>query len=117
MSSEIPIHISPKSLKEWLENESMRKAIIDVREQSEIDFAPFPYNVIHLPLSKFNQWIDVLNKKIPMNNNIVVICHSGIRSWEFGSWLIQNGFIDKVYNLQGGIDAWSIEIDSRVKRY
>ena len=43
-------------------------------------------------------------------------CHHGSRSQEAAQQLLTEGFRN-VYNLQGGIDAWSIGIDPSVPRY
>lgn len=47
---------------------------------------------------------------------IVVYCHHGIRSLRGAAILINAGF-SNVYSLAGGIDAWSLMIDSTVLRY
>jgi len=47
---------------------------------------------------------------------LVVICHHGIRSAQAAGQLLQRGF-RKVYNIEGGIDAWSIHVDTNVPRY
>lgn len=47
---------------------------------------------------------------------IVVHCHHGVRSRSAAERLVQDGFRN-VYNLTGGIDAWSVEVDSTVPRY
>ena len=47
----------------------------------------------------------------------VVICHGGIRSWHFGCWLIDTHGYTKVWNLEGGIDAWSVQVDPSLPRY
>jgi adenylyltransferase/sulfurtransferase len=47
---------------------------------------------------------------------IIVHCHSGKRSAQAVRLLQQRGF-DKVYNLEGGIDAWSEQIDPNVPQY
>ena len=47
---------------------------------------------------------------------IVVMCHHGIRSGQAAGELLERGF-RKVYNLEGGIDAWSIHVDTTVPRY
>jgi rhodanese-related sulfurtransferase len=44
------------------------------------------------------------------------MCHSGVRSRRVAEFLQGNGFTN-VFNLEGGIDAWSTQIDSRVPRY
>jgi adenylyltransferase/sulfurtransferase len=46
----------------------------------------------------------------------VVHCHSGRRSAEAARLLKQRGFAN-VYNLEGGIDAWSDFIDPTVPKY
>ncbi len=43
-------------------------------------------------------------------------CHLGIRSQEAAQQLLREGF-RAVYNLDGGIDAWSQSIDPSVRRY
>ena len=43
-------------------------------------------------------------------------CHHGIRSQEAAQQLLREGFRN-VYNLKGGIDAWSQSIDPSVPRY
>jgi rhodanese-related sulfurtransferase len=47
---------------------------------------------------------------------LVVMCHSGGRSRRVAEFLQQNGF-SNVFNLKGGIEAWSTQLDSRVPRY
>ena len=50
------------------------------------------------------------------NTPIAFHCHHGIRSQEAAQQLLREGFRN-VYNLKGGIDAWSQSIDSSVPRY
>jgi len=40
-----------------------------------------------------------------------------VRSWQFGCWLAEARGYGNVLNVQGGIDAWSIEVDPSVPRY
>ena len=47
---------------------------------------------------------------------LVFHCHHGPRSQAAAEHFARLGFTE-VYNLVGGIDAWSREIDSRVPRY
>jgi monothiol glutaredoxin len=53
-----------------------------------------------------------LDKSTP----IAFYCHHGMRSRGVAQSVLQEGF-KKVYNLKGGIDAWSLAIDSSVPRY
>jgi monothiol glutaredoxin len=47
---------------------------------------------------------------------IVFQCHHGIRSQNAAEYFRQHGFTN-LYNLQGGIDAWSLLVDPSVPRY
>lgn len=84
---------------------------IDVREPQEYALARVNEAEL-LPLTRFHEWIYTLNP----NEEIVVMCHHGIRSAHVCRYLAQNGF-EKVFNLEGGIDLWSIEADESVPRY
>lgn len=47
---------------------------------------------------------------------VVVYCHHGVRSLTVVEWLAKQG-IAEVYNLWGGIDAYSRNVDSTIPRY
>jgi monothiol glutaredoxin len=53
---------------------------------------------------------------LPKDAPIVFHCHHGIRSRAAGEEALRRGFT-KVYNLEGGIDAWSQDVDPDVPRY
>jgi monothiol glutaredoxin len=55
-------------------------------------------------------------ERSPRDRSIVVYCHHGVRSLNAAEVLAAQGFRD-VYNLVGGIDAWSQEVDPDVPRY
>ncbi|NTU66212.1 MAG: rhodanese-like domain-containing protein, partial [Chloroflexi bacterium] len=46
----------------------------------------------------------------------VLYCHTGSRSWQAAYLLERMGF-QQVYNLSGGIEAWSIHVDPNMPRY
>ena len=117
MNKETPTNLSPSDLQEWLESDSLNPVLIDVREDTELDIAPFPLPVDHLPLSRFSEWSNTLLPKLAGSNGVVVLCHSGIRSWDFSIWLLGQGLGIEVWNLDGGIDAWSQKVDATVPRY
>ncbi len=91
--------------------------VIDVREAQELEIAPFPGPIRHLPLSGARQWMDALPDELSVATPVVVICHAGVRSWQFGCWLLQQRPDLTVWNLEGGIDAWSVQVDPSVPRY
>lgn len=47
---------------------------------------------------------------------IVFQCHHGMRSQAAAEYFARTGFRN-LYNLAGGIDAWSVEVDPSVPRY
>lgn len=47
---------------------------------------------------------------------IVFLCHHGMRSRNAAERLLREGYTN-VYNLEGGIDAWSQKVDTKVPRY
>ena len=47
---------------------------------------------------------------------LVFYCHHGIRSQAAAEYCIEKGF-SKVYNIAGGIDAWSLTVEPSVPRY
>jgi monothiol glutaredoxin len=50
------------------------------------------------------------------STTIVFQCHHGIRSQAAAEYFLRAGFRD-LYNLRGGIDAWSALVDPSVPRY
>ena len=85
--------------------------LIDVREMEEYEVARLEEARL-LPLSQFSEWAASLDP----DETIIFMCHHGIRSAQVCQFLARNGFM-KLYNLAGGIDRWSCEVDRRVPRY
>tara|TARA_Y100001968_G_C18890534_1_gene495903 strand:- start:96 stop:446 length:351 start_codon:yes stop_codon:yes gene_type:complete len=113
----LPRKFNPKELNEFLIKNLDQTCLIDVRESYELDIASFSFPVIHLPLSEVSRWSEKLPNSLLNSNYIVIICHRGVRSWNFGIWLLENKFHKNVWNLEGGIDLWSLEVDSSISRY
>jgi rhodanese-related sulfurtransferase len=84
---------------------------VDVRELFEVELASVP-GAIHIPMREIPQRLDELRPQ----SSIVVLCHVGGRSRQVAGFLLSTGFND-VFNLTGGIDAWSVDIDPQVPRY
>jgi molybdopterin/thiamine biosynthesis adenylyltransferase/rhodanese-related sulfurtransferase len=85
--------------------------LIDVRETFEYEIARIDGAKL-MPLGEIAERVDELQREQP----IVVHCHSGGRSAEAVRMLQQRGFAN-VYNLEGGIDAWSDQVDPSVPKY
>ena len=47
---------------------------------------------------------------------VVCICHHGARSAQVVAFLQHQGY-EHAYNLSGGVDAWSTQVDGTVPRY
>lgn len=102
--------VTPTQLDERLKR-GERLRLIDVREPEEHALASVEGAEL-LPLSRFSEWAATLSPE----EEIVVICHHGIRSAQVCAFLARGGFT-KLSNLSGGIDRWSCEVDRRVPRY
>lgn len=85
--------------------------LLDVREDEEVAICHLSGSV-HIPMNL----IALRHNELPDDVPIVVYCHHGIRSMNVARYLAHLGF-DDVYNLSGGIDAWSLQIDPNVARY
>lgn len=85
--------------------------LIDVRELEEYAVASVEGAQL-LPLSQFSEWAGTLDP----GEEIVVMCHHGIRSAQVCMLLSREGFT-KLSNLSGGIDRWACEVDRSVPRY
>ncbi|MCL4519918.1 MAG: molybdopterin-synthase adenylyltransferase MoeB [Thaumarchaeota archaeon] len=102
--------IMPKDLVEELRS-GKQVLLLDVREPHEYDLVHIEGSEL-IPLGKLPERVNELNSA----NEIVVYCHTGGRSAKATSFLRSSGF-NKVRNLQGGIDAWSLEVDTTLPRY
>ena len=116
-----PADVSPKSMTPqqlWARLQAGDALqLVDVREDGELALARLPYPVTHLPLSRSAEWLGEVSARLRREQPVVVLCHAGVRSWQFACWLLQaQGYTD-VWNLEGGIEAWSVSVDASIPRY
>lgn len=102
--------VSATELKDRIERQEPM-LLLDVREPVEYRYARID-NSLLIPLNQIPLRLHELD---PLQE-IVVICHHGIRSQQAAQFLVQSGF-NNISNLSGGIDAWSCHCDSSVLRY
>jgi sulfur-carrier protein adenylyltransferase/sulfurtransferase len=102
--------MSPRELKRRMDAGEPFE-LLDVREPFEYEIARIDGAKL-IPLGEITERLDELRGEQP----IVVHCHSGKRSAQAARLLQQRGFAN-VYNLEGGIDAWSDQIDPNVPKY
>ena len=101
--------ITPKELKARLDRGD-DLLILDVREPHEYQIANLQGYLI--PLSDLPRRVNELDS----SREIVAHCRSGKRSADAVDFLRQAGF-RKIWNLKGGILAWSDEVDPKVPKY
>lgn len=105
-----PTQISPAELKSRLEGAG-KPVLLDVREPWEVAIAALP-GIVAMPLHEIPQrW-----RELDAQAEIVVICRSGMRSQNAATFLMQQG-ITHVYNLAGGLTAWSRDVDPSLPTY
>ena len=85
--------------------------LLDVRERDEWETARIMW-AKHVPMGD----VPVRLNELPVNGNVIVMCHAGYRSDRVAQYLREHDFTS-VANLAGGIDAWSREIDPAVPTY
>jgi rhodanese-related sulfurtransferase len=107
-----PMTVEPVVVRQWqLENREF--VLLDCREQDEYDFVHLTGSVL-FPMSEIGGRLEQLMEF--RDQTVVVYCHHGVRSHRVAQWLQGNGF-PEVYNLAGGIDRWSSEVDPQLSRY
>jgi adenylyltransferase/sulfurtransferase len=85
--------------------------VIDVREPHEYEIARIDGARL-IPLSELPGRLGEIDGRA----EIVTHCHHGQRSLRALELLKGAGF-SRVRSLQGGIDAWSVDVDPEVPRY
>jgi sulfur-carrier protein adenylyltransferase/sulfurtransferase len=85
--------------------------LIDVRESHERAYTNIGGD--HIPMGRVMQSID----KIDREKEVIVYCRSGSRSAQVVSFLEEQHGFNNLFNLKGGILAWSTEIDSAIRQY
>lgn len=103
-------HFNPFQLKAYL-TKGVKPLLLDVRE-------PWEFKICHIEGSQLLPMHQIpyqLNNFDP-DQEVVVICHHGIRSRQVGRFLETAGFT-KIINLQGGLAAWAKEVDPEMPVY
>jgi rhodanese-related sulfurtransferase len=108
-SNSLP-EVTVQELKGMMERRD-RFFLLDVREPFERDIAALPGATL-IPLGELPDRIG----EVPRDKKLVVHCKSGGRSAKAVGLLRDAGFTD-AWNVSGGINAWSREIDPTVPLY
>ena len=101
--------LSVKEFDAW-RKQGKKHELVDVRTEEEVSKAQI----------EGARLLDEATEKhlasLPKDAIIVLHCHHGMRSRNAAERLLRDGYRN-LYNLEGGIDAWSQQIDSNVARY
>ena len=93
--------------------------VLDVREPWEVQTAsvkPDGFTLVLIPMRELPERLASLQQAHGADHPIACLCHHGMRSLQVANFLAQSGF-GEVVNLQGGIHAWSEQVDPSVARY
>jgi monothiol glutaredoxin len=101
--------ISPSELKAMID-ERANFEFADVRTETERSLARI--EGARLLDRAYHDHLLTLDKETP----IVFQCHHGVRSQSAAEYFEGLSF-SNLYNLSGGIDAWSLKVDASVPRY
>lgn len=93
-----------------MRKEKIAYQLIDVREVHEFEFCNI--GGLLIPLNE----IESRSAEINRNQKVMVQCRSGQRSATAIGLLEQQGFTN-LYNLTGGILAWSNQVDPNIPKY
>ncbi len=97
-------------LRDWIVKDNDFQ-LIDVRESSEYEYSNINGELIPLGVIENNV------SKIKKDRKVVFQCRTGKRSADAVKLLQERHDFDNLYNLEGGILAWSDKIDSSIKKY
>jgi rhodanese-related sulfurtransferase len=104
------IFIAPKELADWRTRDSSVR-LVDVRSREE-------FEAVHIDGSMLLSQ-DVMRQVMADGSNnrpLVIVDHQGKQGLDAAAYFMGHG-LQNVRCLRGGIDAWSQEVDSKVRRY
>lgn len=93
--------------------------LLDVREPHELLYANLGDGVTVVAMSQLARQQEAALPAAVRDDKdaeILVLCHHGNRSAQVTAWMLQNGYTN-VWNVDGGIEAYAIEVDPAVGRY
>ena len=112
--------ISPSNFAAWRDaaNADSLPIMLDVREPWELQTAsvkPDGFTLLTIPMRDVPARLAEL-QQYGTDQPMACLCHHGMRSQQVANFLLQSGFTE-VINVQGGIDAWSKQVDAGVPIY
>jgi len=102
--------ITAAELKQRME-ECELPLLLDIRDPWEFDICSI-HGSRNVPIEALQQFLEDLDRQ----QEIVVICHHGIRSYQVAGYLDSLGF-GQVANLEMGVDGWAMSVEPEMTRY
>jgi rhodanese-related sulfurtransferase len=102
--------ITPTGLKAKLDA-GENPFLLDVREAWEFALCNIKGST-NISLSNIEQ----MQTEINPDEETVVICHHGMRSFQVANYLEGQGY-KNITNLEGGVDAWARTVDADMAQY
>ena len=111
--SDLPLEITPQEFVSRRQaGEPLR--LIDVRLPEELKMAAIEGAEL-ISMQDIPAHLSQLDASAD-ESTLIFFCHHGMRSLQVANWLRQRG-VAACQSMAGGIDRWSLEIDSQVPRY
>jgi rhodanese-related sulfurtransferase len=110
--------LRPKDLSAWAQEQVKRgktPVVVDVREDWEVKLACIKIDGFEFKHIAMNQIPNELGQ-FSKDQATAVLCHHGGRSQNVALFLTSQG-VQNVFNISGGIHAWSEEVDPSVPVY
>jgi rhodanese-related sulfurtransferase len=104
------LQIDPREVKQKIDR-GEPFVLLDVREPWEHEICRIGGSVL-VPMKE----LPARAASFEEADEVVIYCHSGIRSLNAAAWLRAQG-IERARSMAGGIDRWSVEIDPAMPRY
>jgi rhodanese-related sulfurtransferase len=110
MGSSEDLEISASDMKHRIDRRE-GLLLVDVREPWEFEICRIEGAKL-IPMGTIPANLQTLD----IDDEVICYCHHGVRSLDVAVWLRDQG-VARAKSLAGGIDRWSLEIDSKVPRY
>ena len=104
-------NLSPTEVQHLINTAESPPFLLDVRETWEFEKCQIPNSTL-IPMRTVPNNLDQLDK----DQEIIVICHHGVRSRVEANFLEQQGF-SQMINLSGGVNLWADEVDTSMAKY
>ena len=86
--------------------------LVDIREPREWQIAAIE-GADQRAMSTLQEWW----QELPTDREVVIFCHHGGRSMQVCHALATQAGMTNLTNMDGGIDRWSLTVDSSIPRY